>query len=49
MTPIDEATVSRVTSRDGTEIGYWTGGQGPPLLLVHGLLGCRRGRLQVRG
>jgi pimeloyl-ACP methyl ester carboxylesterase len=25
-----------VTSRDGTEIGYWTSGAGPPLVLVHG-------------
>ena len=30
---------ARVTSRDGTEIGYYTSGQGPPLLLVHGALG----------
>lgn len=29
-------TATRVTSRDGTEIAYWTSGQGPPLLLVHG-------------
>lgn len=39
MTATDDATVSRVTSRDGTEIGYHTSGQGPPLVLVHGLLG----------
>jgi pimeloyl-ACP methyl ester carboxylesterase len=39
MAPIDDATVSRVRSQDGTEIGYWTSGQGPPLVLVHGLLG----------
>jgi pimeloyl-ACP methyl ester carboxylesterase len=39
MTPIGDATVSRVTSRDGTEVGYWSAGQGPPLVLVHGLLG----------
>lgn len=32
-------TVSTTTSRDGTEIGYWTSGQGPPLLLVHGGFG----------
>ncbi|WP_046471524.1 alpha/beta fold hydrolase [Allosalinactinospora lopnorensis] len=25
-----------VTSRDGTPIGYWTSGAGPPLVLVHG-------------
>jgi pimeloyl-ACP methyl ester carboxylesterase len=39
MTVIDEATLSRVSSRDGTEIGYWTTGVGPPLVLVHGALG----------
>lgn len=39
MTPIEDATVLTVTSGDGTEIGYWTGGEGPPLVLVHGLLG----------
>lgn len=27
---------SRVASRDGTEIAYWTSGQGPPIVLVHG-------------
>jgi pimeloyl-ACP methyl ester carboxylesterase len=26
-------------SADGTKIGYWTSGEGPPLVLVHGLLG----------
>jgi pimeloyl-ACP methyl ester carboxylesterase len=31
-----ESTVTRVTSRDGTEIAYWTSGEGPPLVLVHG-------------
>jgi pimeloyl-ACP methyl ester carboxylesterase len=30
------ATVTRVVSRDGTEIAYWTAGTGPPLVLVHG-------------
>lgn len=35
----DDAAPSLVTSRDGTEIGYWTSGDGPPLVLVHGLLG----------
>lgn len=31
-----EATVAHATSRDGTSIGYWTSGGGPPLVLVHG-------------
>jgi pimeloyl-ACP methyl ester carboxylesterase len=30
------AIVTRVASRDGTGIAYWTGGDGPPLVLVHG-------------
>jgi pimeloyl-ACP methyl ester carboxylesterase len=36
MTGTAEATMTRVASRDGTEIGWWTTGQGPPLVLVHG-------------
>jgi pimeloyl-ACP methyl ester carboxylesterase len=36
MTGITEATARRVASRDGTEIAYWTTGEGPPLVLVHG-------------
>jgi pimeloyl-ACP methyl ester carboxylesterase len=28
--------MARVASRDGTEIGWWTSGRGPPLVLVHG-------------
>lgn len=28
--------MTRVASRDGTEIAYWTSGEGPPLVLVHG-------------
>jgi pimeloyl-ACP methyl ester carboxylesterase len=35
------ATMSCVTSRDGTEIAYWTSGEGPPLVLVHGVAGDR--------
>ena len=31
-----EATPTRVTSRDGTEIACWATGEGPPLVLVHG-------------
>lgn len=34
-----EPTMTRVTSRDGTAIAYWTSGVGPPLLLVHGTSG----------
>lgn len=33
------AMMSRVVSRDGTEIAYWTSGEGPPLLVVHGTSG----------
>ena len=36
MTGTAEATMARVASRDGTEIGWWTSGQGPSLVLVHG-------------
>lgn len=36
MTRLDDATLTRVGSRDGTDIGVWTSGQGPPLVLVHG-------------
>jgi pimeloyl-ACP methyl ester carboxylesterase len=32
----DQATMTRVMSRDGTAIAYWTSGEGPPLVLVHG-------------
>jgi pimeloyl-ACP methyl ester carboxylesterase len=35
----DGATLTTTQSRDGTEIGYWTTGEGPPLLLVHGGFG----------
>jgi pimeloyl-ACP methyl ester carboxylesterase len=34
-----EETASRVTSADGTEIAYFTSGEGPALVLVHGSLG----------
>ncbi|HJW36824.1 MAG TPA: alpha/beta hydrolase [Actinomycetes bacterium] len=36
MAGIAEATMTRVASRDGTEIAVWSSGQGPPLVLVHG-------------
>jgi hypothetical protein len=36
MTGTAETTMARVASRDGTEIGWWTSGQGPPLVLVYG-------------
>lgn len=39
MAEIDDVKVSTAVSRDGTEIGYFTSGTGPPLLLVHGGLG----------
>ncbi len=39
MTRTDETTLTHTTSRDGTRIGYFTTGEGPPLLLVHGGLG----------
>jgi pimeloyl-ACP methyl ester carboxylesterase len=38
-TSMQDPTLSKVTSRDGTEIGYWSSGEGPALVLVHGLLG----------
>jgi pimeloyl-ACP methyl ester carboxylesterase len=36
MAGTTQTTVRRATSRDGTQIGYWTSGEGPPLVLVHG-------------
>jgi len=39
MTGAGEQTLTRVESRDRTEIGCFCSGEGPPLLLVHGLLG----------
>src|SRR5690606_2523309 len=32
----DTLNMQKVTSKDGTTIGYWKRGSGPPLLLVHG-------------
>jgi pimeloyl-ACP methyl ester carboxylesterase len=34
-----EQRVQGTVSADGTEIGYWTSGEGPPLVLVHGSMG----------
>jgi pimeloyl-ACP methyl ester carboxylesterase len=42
MTGTAEATVTRVVSRDGTEIAYWTSGEGPPMVLVHGAVADHR-------
>jgi pimeloyl-ACP methyl ester carboxylesterase len=36
MTAADETNVTRVMSRDGTDIAYWTIGDGPPVVFVHG-------------
>jgi len=33
------ATMTHAVSHDGTEIAYWTSGEGPPLLIVHGTSG----------
>ena len=37
--PATDVAVAQVVSRDGTEIGVFTSGTGPPLVLVHGGLG----------
>jgi pimeloyl-ACP methyl ester carboxylesterase len=39
MTHNQEPIMTQAVSRDGTHIGYFSSGEGPPLLLVHGLLG----------
>jgi pimeloyl-ACP methyl ester carboxylesterase len=39
MTHNQEQIMTQVVSLDGTPIGFFTSGEGPPLLLVHGLLG----------
>lgn len=36
MTTTDRVTLTHTSSRDGTAIGVWTSGDGPPLVLVHG-------------
>jgi pimeloyl-ACP methyl ester carboxylesterase len=42
MTGTAEATMTRAVSRDGTDIGWWTSGEGPPLVLVHGAVADHR-------
>jgi pimeloyl-ACP methyl ester carboxylesterase len=42
MTGTAETTMTRTVSRDGTAIGWWTSGQGPPLVLVHGAVADHR-------
>jgi pimeloyl-ACP methyl ester carboxylesterase len=42
MTGTAEATVTRALSRDDTAIAYWTTGEGPPLVLVHGAVADHR-------
>ena len=39
MTNAQATTPNTTVSRDGTEIGYFSSGDGPPLVLVHGGLG----------
>ena len=39
MTTTDQLRTARTTSRDNTEIGYFSSGDGPPLLLIHGGVG----------
>jgi pimeloyl-ACP methyl ester carboxylesterase len=36
VTSTDKSTVTHALSRDGTEIAYWSSGEGPPLVVVHG-------------
>ena len=38
-----------VTSADGTRVGLLTAGEGPPLLLVHGGMGCTLAVLDGQG
>lgn len=37
MTTTDVTVPTTVFSRDGTPIAFWTAGDGPPLLIVHGM------------
>ena len=36
MARTDESPGTRVVSGDGTQIAYWSSGEGPPLVVVHG-------------
>ncbi len=36
MSATDESTMTRVVSPDGTEIAFWTSGEGPPFVVVRG-------------
>ena len=38
MSSPSAALAQHVTSADGTRIGYWTSGDGPPLVMVHGAM-----------
>ena len=38
MSSPSNALAQHVTSADGTRIGYWTSGDGPPLVMVHGAM-----------
>lgn len=37
MNTRQDATLHTTTSQDGTDIAYWSSGEGPPLVLVHGM------------
>ena len=42
MTGTAGTTMTRTVSRDGTAIGWWTSGEEPPLVLVHGAVADHR-------
>lgn len=37
MSTTDDAVLGTTVSPDGTQIGFWSSGTGPPLVLVHGM------------
>lgn len=39
MTAAADVTLTRTVSHDGTELGFWTSGNGPPVVLVNGPFG----------